>query len=146
MLLNAWAAVNTWIPATVPDEEAASGGGGGPFVKPPLFARMLSFEGLSFRVQEEPVAIEESSAGMQIEINRFQGVIDTLDAQMEVIDQEIELFKERSDLIRVKLLEDEVVRVRLFITDLLLQILQLRGIKRRRVEEEELLIILMIDW
>jgi len=125
------------------------GGGGGKRRgrgRPKLFRRMLSFEGLSFRVQEEPVEIEESSAGIQVEIDRFQGVVNTLDAQIQGIDREIELFRERSDLVRVKLIEEEMERAKLFTADLLLQILQLRGIKRRRLEEEELLVILMFNY
>lgn len=113
--------------------------------KPEFFGKTISFEGTSFEAFVEPEEVEESSAGMQLEINRFQGVVDTLQVQMDSIDDEIKLFKERSDLIRVKMLEEETERARLFVADLLLQILHLRGIKRRRVEEEELLVILMLD-
>jgi len=113
--------------------------------KPLYFIKPLSFEGLSLKAREEPVEIEESSEGMQIEINRFQSVVDSLQTQLESIDQEIDLYKEKADLVHAKLLEEEAERARIYVAELLLQILQLRGIRRRRLEEEELLFILMID-
>lgn len=133
-------------PIVPPVEEPGSGGG--PIFRPERpreFGHIISFKGLSFEAFEEPIPIEESSKGIQLEINRFQSVIDMLESQMGAIDQEIALFKERADLIRAKMLEEEVEQVRLFIADLLLQILLLRKIKRRRLEEEQIIIILMLN-
>ena len=134
-----------WFESPVVEKEPTGGGGIFRPKKPKFYTQIISFKGLSFEAFVEPVPIEESSVGLQLEIDRFRGVVDILQAQMDGIDAEIELFKEKADLIRAKLLEDEVVRVKLFIADLLLQILQLRKIKRRRLEEEEIIIILMFN-
>jgi len=121
--------------------EVLSGG------KPDSFSRIISFESetKSLQVVSEPVKITESNFGIQAEIDRFEGVIDVLQGQLSLIQAEIDLFEAREDIesqLRAEFLIRDTLKAGEFIDDLLLQIIQLRRIKRLRLDEEIILAIL----
>jgi len=118
-------------------------------LKIPHYARIIKFESdtKSFEVEELPIEFKENSFGLTKEISRFEGAAQTLRNQLDVVQSEIDLFKAREDLdsqIRAELLIKDTILAESFIDGLLLQILELRTIKRKREEEEIIVAILLV--
>ena len=122
-------------------------GGGRGRRTPPSISKIISFESesKSFQLHIEPIKVSLTSLGIDLEIKRFQRAIAILQAQIDTIQFEIDLFREKEDEVRVLLLIEDTRLANLFIADLLLQLIELRNIRRRRLDEEELIIILMMD-
>jgi hypothetical protein len=129
--------------------------GGGPFIrrklkKPTSFHELLNFKGDTevFDVEIPPIPVTESAQGIGQEVQRFEQAIDILQAQEAQVEAEIDLLSASAVLellIRREILIRDLLAAREFILDLQEQAEILRLIKRRRQDEEAILMTLMMD-
>lgn len=128
---------------------------GGGFVRRPLrkpksFMQLLELQSDTgeFDVEIPPIPVEESAAGIEQEAQRFESAIQILQAQEAQVEAEIDLLATSAALellIRREILIRDLLAAREFILDLQEQAEILRLIKRRRQEEEVVLMALMLD-
>ena len=130
--------------------------GGGPgFVrrrvkKPKSFMQLLDLQSDTGEIHVEipPIQVEENSVGIGREVQRFEKAIEILQMQEQQVEAEIDLLSASAALellIRREILIKDLLAAREFILDLQEQAEVLRLIRRRRQDEEAMLMALMMD-
>jgi len=120
----------------------APSSGGGRILVPSLYAEDIKLEGIksgSFQLNINKEPVSEASNSYTREIDRFKRATDLLTIQIEAAKLEINLYNDKS---REALIRLDLILIYKFIKDLLIQIELLKLIRKRRIEEEEITLIL----
>jgi len=120
--------------------------GGG--IRPPFYRRRIVNQPIAEDLQIDipEIPFEESAAGVQAEIQRFETARETLALQVEAARLEIHLLGlelELDEALRREILIKDVIEAGKFMDELLEQMVALRQIRKRRQDEEVILAILL---